>query len=78
MIGLNCSIEQGAKIKNSTLLQGVTVERSTTLSACLVGKNAHIGEGSNLQNVVIDFNANVPKNTVQTGGTFPNRTEEGQ
>jgi len=78
MIGPDCSIEQSATIKNSTLLQGVSVEKNTTLSGCLVGKNARIGEGSNLRNVVIDFNAHVPNNTVQTGGTYPNRTDEGK
>ena len=72
MVGPKCSIEQGVAIKNSTLLQGVSVGKNTTLSGCLVGKNVRIGEGSNLQNVVIDFNAHVPNNTVQTGGTFPN------
>ena len=37
----------------------------------MIGHNAQIGEGCNLQNVVVDHGAIVPSGHVQTGGVFP-------
>ena len=37
----------------------------------MIGHNAEIGEGCNLQNVVVDHGAIVPAGHVQNGGMFP-------
>ena len=37
----------------------------------MIGHNAQIGEGCNLQNVVVDHGAIVPADHVQNGGMFP-------
>jgi mannose-1-phosphate guanylyltransferase len=75
MISKGCSIHATSNVQYSTLLEHVQVEENVSLSGCLVGANAHIGSGSRLENVVIDFNAYVPEHTVQSGGTYPNTSE---
>lgn len=71
MVGHECSIDDDASIINSTLLDGVSIGAGSTITDCLVGKNAVIGEQCTLEQVVVDFGAIVPSHTVLKGGTFP-------
>ena len=52
-------------------LSNVNVESGCQISGCMVGHNAHIGQNSNLADVVVDHGAIVPSGHVQNGGVFP-------
>jgi mannose-1-phosphate guanylyltransferase len=67
----NCNIKGLCIITSSALLNSVSVESGVSISGCMIGKNAQIGEGCNLQNVVVDHGAIVPSGHAQNGGVFP-------
>ena len=67
----NSRIYDSCTIVSSALLNSVSVESGASISGCMVGHNAQIGEGCNLQNVVIDHGAIVPAGHAQNGGMFP-------
>ena len=67
----NCNIEGSCSVVSSALLNSVTIELGTKISGCMIGHNAQIGEGCNLQNVVVDHGAIVPAGHEQNGGMFP-------
>ena len=67
----NCKIKFSCIIASSALLNSVSVESGVSISGCMIGKNAQIGEGCNLQNVVVDHGAIVPSGHAQNGGVFP-------
>ena len=64
-------VASGSTVVSSALLSNVNVESDCRISGCMVGHNAHIGENSILEDVVVDHGAIVPSGHVQTGGVFP-------
>ena len=64
-------VAHGSTIVSSALLSNVTVESGCQISGCMVGHNAHIGENSILEDVVVDHGAIVPSGHAQNGGVFP-------
>ena len=67
----NCQISPGCEIVSSALLSSVVIGKDSVIKGCMVGKNVNIGQGCNLQNVVIDHGSIVPGGHVQDGGVFP-------
>tara|TARA_E500000081_G_scaffold139217_1_gene155250 strand:- start:813 stop:1826 length:1014 start_codon:yes stop_codon:yes gene_type:complete len=67
----SCQIGDSCTIVSSALLNSVSVETGVSISGCMIGRNVQIGEGSNLQNVVVDHRSIVPAGHVQNGGVFP-------
>mgnify|MGYP003322411500 FL=1 len=65
------NIAPGSTVVSSALLSNVTVESGCQISGCMVGHNAHIGENSILEDVVVDHGAIVPSGHAQNGGVFP-------
>jgi mannose-1-phosphate guanylyltransferase len=59
-------------IERTTLLSGATVGPQAYLKNSLVGRNAKIGSGVELDGVVVDHDSTVPAGTKQTGGQWPN------
>ena len=55
----------------TTLLSGSKVSSGTKLKNCLIGENAVILEGAELEGVVVDHGAQVPANHFQVGGQWP-------
>lgn len=70
MISNACTVGRST-LHRSTLLQGARVGDDSSVRACLVGKNATIGDGCDLNNVVIDHGSVVPDRTVLDGGQWP-------
>ena len=70
MISNACIVGRSTLLR-STLLQGARVGDDSSVRACLVGKNATIGDGCDLNNVVIDHGSVVPDRTVLDGGQWP-------
>ena len=64
-------VASGSTVVSSALLNSVIIESGSQISGCMIGHNAQIGEGCNLQNVVVDHGAIVPSGHVQNGGVFP-------
>ena len=70
MVSRGCSVGRSS-LTSSTLLEGAIVGDEAVLDGCLVGKGAVIGNGCQLSHVVVDHGANVPADTVMSGGTWP-------
>ena len=70
-LGSGGQVASGSSVVSSALLSNVNVESGCQISGCMVGHNAHIGENSVLEDVVIDHGAIVPGGHVQNGGVFP-------
>ena len=60
-----------SEIISTTLLSGAKVSSRTKLKNCLIGENAVILEGAELDGVVVDHGAQVPANHFQVGGQWP-------
>ena len=64
-------VDSGSTVVSSALLSNVNVESGCQISGCMIGHNAHIGENSILENVMVDHGAIVPRGHAQNGGVFP-------
>ncbi len=69
-------IETGVEFTNSTihrstLLKGTSVGLHSVLRECLIGSQVKIGEGSHLENVVVDHGSIIPQDTHLVGGQWP-------
>ena len=60
-----------SEIISTTLLSGAKISSRTKLKNCLIGENAVILEGAELDGVVVDHGAQVPANHFQVGGQWP-------
>jgi ADP-glucose pyrophosphorylase len=69
MVEGNVSIGNSEVIE-STILSGSLVGDNSVLSACLIGRNATIGNNCNLNGVVVDHNSIIPSETSQIGGKW--------
>ncbi len=70
MISDGCRVGQ-SEIAMTTLLEGAHVGDRARLIASLIGQDANIGNGCQLEGVVVDHGAVVPEGTVQSGGSWP-------
>ena len=70
-LGSGGQVASGSTVVSSALLSNVNVESDCRISGCMVGHNAHIGENSILEDVVVDHGAIVPSGHTQNGGVFP-------
>ena len=52
------------KVSNSLLYRKVVVKKNSQLSGCIVMHNCEIGEGSILENIIMDKSIKIPANTV--------------
>ena len=64
-------VDSESIVVSSALLSNVIVESGCKISGCMIGHNAHIGENSILEDVVVDHGAIVPSGHAQNGGVFP-------
>ena len=64
-------VDSRSTVVSSALLSSVKVESGCQISGCMIGHNAHIGENSILEGVVVDHGAVVPSGHTQNGGVFP-------
>ena len=65
-------VQSQGNIEASSVLENAIIEKDVTIRDCLIGKGAHIKEGANLTNVIVDHGAIVPKNHTQHGGRILN------
>ncbi len=70
MISSGCQIGQST-VTMSTLLTDAHVGDHARIVDSLIGHNARVGNGCQLEGVVVDHNAVVPEGTVQNGGSWP-------
>lgn len=70
MVGRGCSVGS-SRIHMTTLLKHVKVGNGANLEGCLVGEGASVGDGCQLNGVVVDHASLVPANTVLSGGQWP-------
>lgn len=60
-----------SEIVESTVLSGSKIGAKSTISSCLIGRNARIGADCKLEGVVVDHDSIIPPQTVQIGGKWP-------
>ena len=65
-------VQSQGNIEASSVLENAIIEKDVTIRDCLIGKGAHIKQGANLTNVIVDHGAIVPKNHTQNGGRILN------
>ncbi len=70
MVAKSCIVGESS-VSMSTLLEGARIGNQARLSSCLIGTNAVIGDGCELEDVIIDHGSEVPAGTVQSGGCWP-------
>ena len=68
MIQDNCIVD--GEVTDSTLLRGARIEQGASVSNCLIGEGAIIGENAKLSGVVVGHRTNVPAGHIQSEGTF--------
>lgn len=70
MVAKSCIVGDSS-VSMSTLLEGARIGNQARLSSCLIGTNAVIGDGCELEDVIIDHGSEVPAGTAQSGGCWP-------
>jgi len=68
MIQDDCTV--AGEVIDSTLLRGATIKQGASVSNCLIGEGAIIGENAKLSGVVVGHRTSVPAGHIQTEGTF--------
>ena len=67
-IGANCTINEGAKILDSLLMDGVRIEAKAALRNCILGRRCIIGRGATLDGCEIQEGFVVEDGTIGTKG----------
>ena len=76
-VGEGSRLGRGAIVVDSSLLADVQAEAGVVLERCLVGREARVGAGAHLADVIVDHGAVVPPGTHLSGGTWPPDADAG-
>jgi len=71
MFSSGIEVSRDSVISQTTLLEGSKVGSGARLERCMIGKNAQVGAGCHLKDVLVDHGAIVPEGSILAGGTFP-------
>ena len=56
VVGVNCQLNEGAKLSQCLLMEGVVIGKNCKLTKCILGKRCVIGDGSVLTNCEVQEN----------------------
>ena len=71
MIGPNCIIEDGVRIKRSTVMEGATVKQNSWIDSSIIGWQCSIGKWVRMENIsVLGMEVTVADELYINGGTI--------